>query len=85
MNRCRDFSVVVRVGATDITAAADRGDYLTPLRQVGQYTDVSVVTKRVGKYFGCRNANITAITPYNDRGVRGIYLLTNAAYAAATD
>lgn len=80
---CAAFSTVVKVGATTITAAAAAGTYVTPVRPVGQSTSVTVTVKRV--VAGCRALKLQVQSLNAGVPVRSSYLLTNAAYAAATD
>lgn len=80
---CTAFSTVVTVNGANITPAAAAGTYLTPVRPVGQSTNVTVTVKRV--VAGCRALKLQVQSLAAGVPVRSSYLLTNAAYAAATD
>ncbi|KRC50052.1 MULTISPECIES: choice-of-anchor D domain-containing protein [unclassified Nocardioides] len=80
---CNAYTAVAKVGATNITAAAAAGTYVTPVRPIGQSTNVTITVKRVAT--GCRAFKLQVQSLNAGVPVRSSYLLTNAAYAAATD
>jgi hypothetical protein len=78
------FKPTVKVGAKDITAAALAGTYRTPSLQPSKYTTVKVAVKRIAA--GCPSMRLK-VQSLGGLGspIRTSYLLTNAAYDAATD
>ncbi|KAA1418948.1 choice-of-anchor D domain-containing protein [Nocardioides humilatus] len=83
LSACPAFTTTVKVGSTDITAAAMAGTYYTPVLAPSKHKTVVVTVKRVS--IGCGATNLLARSLDSGGPVRSSYLLTNAAYDAATD
>lgn len=77
------FTTAVKVGLSTWTNEAFAGTYVTPVRTPGQYTTVTVTVKRATA--GCANHKLRIQSLNAGVPVRTSYLLTNAAYVAATD
>lgn len=77
------FTTSVVVGAKVWTDQAFAGTYLTPVLKPGTYTQVTVTVKRTAA--GCPSKGLQVQSLNAGAVVRTSYLLTNAAYNAATD
>ena len=77
------FTTTVKVGTKVWTTEAFAGTYLTPVLAPGKYTQVSVLVKRTAA--GCPAKRLQVQSLDGGVPVRSSYLLTNAAYNAATD
>jgi hypothetical protein len=77
------FAVAVKVGTKVWTSEAFAGTYLTPLLAPGKLSQATVTVKRTAA--GCAAKSLRVQSLDNGTVAGTSYLLTNAAYDAATD